>query len=222
MLPIMGGESSGPISVIVVDDDQLVRRALVDYLQIASDIKVAATFARPEAAIEFVRRNPVRVALVDVNMPSMDGVQATREIRTSRQSTRVLILTSLDDDAVVHDAMDAGASGFLLKNTSPEALVDAIRAVNRGIAVVSPGPMARMRKPAPRVKGGAVPSLSDRERKVLTQLCRGLSNAEIADVLHVSESSVKAHVTAIMTKLEVTSRLRAVVRAHELGLDANP
>lgn len=219
MLPAMDGDGVGQISVVIVDDDQLVRRALVEYLQIAPDVKVMATFAKPEAAIEFIRRNAVQVALVDVNMPGMNGVQATREIRTSRPGTRVLILTSLDEDAVVHDALDVGASGFLLKNTSPEALADAIRAVNRGIAVVSPGPMARIRRPVPRAKG-PMPSLSGRERAVLEQLCRGLSNSEIADVLHISESAVKAHVTTLMTKLEVTSRLRAVVRAHELGLDS--
>lgn len=219
MLRPMDGGGVGQISVVIVDDDQLVRRALVEYLQIAPDIKVMATFAKPEAAIEFIRRNAVQVALVDVNMPGMNGVQATREIRASRPGTRVLILTSLDEDAVVHDALDVGASGILLKNTSPEALADAIRAVNRGIAVVSPGPMARIRRPVPRTKG-PVPSLSGRERAVLEQLCRGFSNSEIADVLHISESAVKSHITTLMTKLEVTSRLRAVVRAHELGLDS--
>lgn len=206
------------INVIVIDDDQLVRRALVDYLRIASDIKVMGTFPKAEAAIEFVRRNSVQVALVDIHMPGINGVQATREIR-STSDTKVLILTSFDDDSAVHAALDAGASGFLLKSTSPEALADSIRAVWRGLSVISPGPMSRIRAPrTPRSKT-PVPALSDREREVLVQLCRGFSNAEIGEVLRISESSVKGHVTAVMQKLGVTSRLRAVVRAHELGFD---
>lgn len=206
------------ITVVLVDDDQLVRRALVDFLKIAPDIRVLATFNKAEGAIDFVRRNPVDVAIVDIHMPGLNGVEATRKIKTSRSETKVLILTSFDEDVALHGTLDAGASGFLLKSTSPEALVDAVRAVHRGVAVVSPGPMARIRKPLARPDLPA-PDLSDREKEVLSQLCRGFSNAEIAEVLLISESSVKTHVTAVMQALGVSSRLRAVVRAHELGFD---
>lgn len=211
--------SNENISVIIVDDDQLVRHALVSFLKIAPDIKVMATFSRPEAGIEFLRRNPVNVALVDIHMPTMNGIQATKEIKATSPGTKVLILTSFDQDSVIQGALDAGAAGFLLKSTSPEALADAVRAVKRGLSVVSAGPMSRLRAAAPTRVESSVPELSEREREVLSLLCKGFSNLEIANDLMISESSVKSHVTALMHKLGVNSRLRAVVRAHELGFD---
>ncbi|PID97176.1 MAG: DNA-binding response regulator [Actinomycetales bacterium] len=207
-------------NVVIIDDDQLVRRAIVDYLRIATDIRVLATFPKAEGGIEFTRRNPVHVALVDIHMPGLNGIQTTKEIKATNPDTQVLILTSFDEDVALHGALDAGASGFLLKSTSPEALVDAVRAVRRGISVISGSPMSRLRNtPQAKPPEGEVPSLTQREQDVLALLCRGFSNNEIARDLSLSESSVKSHVTSIMQRLGVNSRLRAVVRAHELGFD---
>ena len=158
---------------------------------------------------------------MDVRMPKLDGIQATQALRSTVPNIKILVITSFDEDGAVRDALSAGANGFLLKDTSPTGLVDAIRAVMQGTSVVSPGPITslllqdkRRARPVPAPELG----LSPRELQILRLLCAAYSNTEIAEELFVSESTVKTHVSGIMTKMQVPSRLKAVVRAYELGL----
>jgi len=214
--------AEGPIRVIVVDDDGIVRDALVAFAQASPDLEVVGAYQNGAEAVAAVDADPVDVVLMDIRMPVMDGITAAERIRRTHEHTRVLLLTSFDEDNYMVEALGAGASGFLLKDASPRAVVDAVRAVREGTTVISPEPLGRLlrgrsdrtpeRRPPPHV------DLSARELEILRLLCRALSNSEIADLLHVSESTVKSHVSAIMNKLLVTSRLKAVVRAYEWGL----
>ena len=210
---------SRPIRVLVVDDDDMVRRAIHDYLRIAPDIQVAAVCAGGAEALAFLAGASVDVTLMDVHMHGMDGIAATRAVVAANPAGKVVMLTSHVDDAIVQGAMDAGASGFLMKNIPPEGLVDAVRGVHRGVWVMSDAPMRHVRDAAVGRSPEAPPELNERELEVLRQLCRGSSNGEIARELFMSESSVKGYVTSVLRALCVTTRLRAVVRAHELGLD---
>lgn len=217
---MVGGTRPGRrISVLVVDDDAMVQAAIQDYLRIAPDIDVVGVCSSGAKAVEALRRTPADVVLMDVHMPQMDGVAATRAALAAAPDARVIILTSHVDDAIVGGAMAAGASGFLMKSVSPEALVDAVRAVSRGMWIASEVPMRHVRSAAPDRPAQPAPELSERELAVLRHLCAGLGNAEIARTLFMSESSVKGYVTSVLRKLKVTTRLKAVVRAHELGLD---
>jgi DNA-binding NarL/FixJ family response regulator len=214
--------AEGPIRVIVVDDDGIVRDALVAFAQASPDLEVVGAYQNGAEAVAAVDADPVDVVLMDIRMPVMDGITAAERIRRTHEHTRVLLLTSFDEDNYMVEALGAGASGFLLKDASPRAVVDAVRAVREGTTVISPEPLGRLlrgrsdrtpeRLPPPHV------DLSARELEILRLLCRALSNSEIANLLHVSESTVKSHVSAIMNKLLVTSRLKAVVRAYEWGL----
>ena len=214
--------AEGPIRVIVVDDDGIVRDALVAFAQASPDLEVVGAYQNGAEAVAAVDADPVDVVLMDIRMPVMDGITAAERIRRTHEHTRVLLLTSFDEDNYMVEALGAGASGFLLKDASPRAVVDAVRAVREGTTVISPEPLGRLlrgrsdrtpeRLPPPHVDLGA------RELEILRVLCRALSNSEIANLLHVSESTVKSHVSAIMNKLLVTSRLKAVVRAYEWGL----
>lgn len=218
--------SRSPIKVIVVDDDGITRSALAAYAEASSDIEVVGTYENGEQAVAAVASQPVDVVLMDIRMPVMDGITAARQIRADSGRTRVLLLTSFDEDQYMMNALQAGASGFLLKDASPKALVDAVHAVHEGTAVISPEPLARMVRgqagaPIPLRSKAAVPphvELSEAEIRILRLLCQAHSNAEIAETLHIAESTVKTHVSAIMAKLLVNSRLKAVVRAYEWGL----
>lgn len=211
------------IRVIIVDDDAIVRSALVAYAGASDDIDVVGSFENGADALASLSSLDVDVVLMDVRMPVMDGITATERIRAAAKHIRVLLLTSFDEDTYMVDALRAGASSFLLKDTSPKALVDAVHAVHEGTTVISPEPLGRLvrdrapsRPPAP-----ATPlkvELSGRELDILRLLCEAHSNSEIAELLFLSESTVKSHVSAIMGKLLVKSRLQAVVRAYEWGL----
>lgn len=210
-----------PVTVAIVDDDALVRAALVAYLATTDDFEVKHEINNGAEAVTTITRNPVDIVVMDVRMPKLDGIQATAALRRTLPDVKVLVITSFDEDGAVRDALRAGANGFLLKDTSPAGLIEALRAVMQGTSVVSPGPITSLLlndKRAARPRSAPELGLSPRELEILRLLCAAYSNTEIAEELFVSESTVKTHVSAIMTKMGVQSRLKAVVRAYELGL----
>lgn len=209
------------VRVAIVDDDAMVRAALRAYLSPADEFTVCHEFGNGAEAVAGLKEDPVDVVIMDVRMPRMSGIEATAAMRGLFPDLKILVITSFDEDDVVRDALAAGANGFLLKDTSPAAMVDALRAVLQGTSVVSPGPITSLllgepgpRRPQPASELG----LSPRELEILRLLCAAYSNTEIAGELFLSESTVKTHVSAIMMKMQVPSRLKAVVRAYELGL----
>lgn len=210
-----------PVTVAIVDDDAIVRSALISYLAAADGFDVRLECTDGEDAVARITADPVDVVIMDVRMPRLDGIGATARLRSLMPDVKILVITSFDEDDAVREALAAGANGFLLKDTSPSALIDAIRAVMQGSAVVSPGPITSLLlRGGPLVPPAPPPELglSPRELQILQLLCAAYSNTEIAQELVVSESTVKTHVSAIMTKMRVPSRLKAVVRAYELGL----
>ncbi|MFV0451952.1 MAG: response regulator [Propioniciclava sp.] len=209
-----------PVTVAIVDDDAIVRSALASYLE-AGGFDVVHQATNGHEALAAITREPVDVVIMDVRMPKMDGIRTTAELRRRVPRTKIIVITSFDEDEAVRDALSSGASGFLLKDTSPGGLADAVRTVMRGSSVVSPGPITRLVQVVPTRRPNVAPAevgLSPREVQILQLLCEAHTNTEIAAALCLSESTVKSHMSAIMTKLQVSSRLKAVVRAHELGL----
>lgn len=210
--------TSARIAVAIVDDDPLVRSAVSSFLATDPDIDVVAQGADGREAVSIVASHHVDVLLMDVNMPHLDGVAATAEVRRESPHTRVLLLTALDTDNTVRAGISAGASGYLLKDSSVQAIVEGVRSVHRGNVVMSQIPANRLlTPPATPVKRPELP-LSSREVEVLELLCQGLSNDEIASAMMLSESTIKTHVSAVISKLGVSSRLKAVARAHQLGI----
>ncbi|MCZ4520360.1 response regulator transcription factor [Rhodococcus ruber] len=212
-----------PITVVVVDDQELMRMGLNMVLEAQDDIEVVGEASDGAGAIEAVRRLSPAVVLMDVRMPGVDGVSATRTITESGSDTRVLVMTTFDLDEHVLGALRAGASGFLLKDTPPEDLVSAIRSVAAGDAVVSPKVTKRLlsrfvAQSVSTTDASVLDALTGREREVLVHLATGLSNAEIAAVLHLSEATIKTHIGRILTKLDIRDRVQAVVLAYETGL----
>jgi DNA-binding NarL/FixJ family response regulator len=220
------------IRVVVVDDQALVRAGFCMILDGEDDIEVVAEAGDGQEAVAVVTRFRPDVVLMDVRMPTMDGIEATRRIvgdteHAGERSVRVVILTTFDVDEYVYEALRAGASGFLLKDTPPEDLATAVRVVAAGDALLAPSITRRIiedyaRRPsratATAAAEPALGTLTEREHEVLAQLARGLSNQEIADALHVSETTVKTHVGRILTKLDLRDRVQAVVLAYESGL----
>jgi DNA-binding NarL/FixJ family response regulator len=216
------------IRVLLVDDQDLVRAGFAMVLGSQPDLTVVGEAADGAAAVRLARECPADVMVMDVRMPGLDGVAATREICQATERPRVLILTTFDLDEYAFAALRAGASGFLLKSAPPEELLYAIRSVHNGDSVVAPSTTRRLigrflpHLPAP----GDLPDrqglaeLTAREREVLAQVGSGLSNAEIAALLHISEATVKTHVGHIMAKLGLRDRIQAVVYAYETGLIA--
>jgi DNA-binding NarL/FixJ family response regulator len=216
------------IRVLLVDDQALVRAGFAMVLGSQPDLTVVGEAADGAAAIRLARECPADVVVMDVRMPGLDGVAATREICQAGERPRVLILTTFDLDEYAFAALRAGASGFLLKSAPPEELLYAIRSVHDGDSVVAPSTTRRLigrfmpHLPAP----GGLPDqqglaeLTVREREVLAQVGSGLSNAEIAALLHISEATVKTHVGHIMAKLSLRDRIQAVVYVYETGLIA--
>ncbi|WP_117210130.1 response regulator [Allorhizocola rhizosphaerae] len=210
------------IRVLITDDQALVRTGFRMILQNAGDMAVVGEAGDGGAAVAQVREHEPDVVLMDVRMPMMDGVEATRRIVALGLATRVLVLTTFDLDEYVYAALRAGASGFLLKDTLAPDLLSAIRAVSRGDAIVAPSVTRRLLErhvgtgpsgPDPRLT-----TLTEREREVLGLIARGLSNAEIAARLYLSEGTVKTHVSRILAKLGLRDRVQAVVYAYESGL----
>jgi len=212
------------ISVLIADDQALVRGGFHSILAGQDDIEVVGETEDGNETVEAVERLRPDVVLMDIRMPGIDGIEATRRIVARRISTRVLVLTTFDIDDYVYEAMKAGASGFLLKTAPPRQLADAVRTVAAGDALLAPSVTRRLveqfvRRPPP---GACVPlgleDLTDRELEVLKLLARALSNAEIAAELVVSEATVKSHVNRILGKLNVRDRAQAIVLAYETGL----
>ncbi|MEV5569620.1 response regulator transcription factor [Spirillospora sp. NPDC052269] len=218
-----------PIRVLLVDDQELVRAGFTMVLDAQPDIEVVGEAGDGATAVEAVRAapadSPVEVVLMDVRMPRMDGIEATRRI-VAAGGPKVIILTTFDLDEYAFAAIKAGASGFMLKDAGPAQLVEAIRAVRSGDAVVAPSTTKRLldRFALHLPDGGqdkaaeALAALTDRETEVLHLVARGMSNAEIAERLYVSEATVKTHMGRILMKLGLRDRVQAVVFAYETGL----
>jgi DNA-binding NarL/FixJ family response regulator len=210
------------IRVLLADDQELVRAGFRMILETQADIRVVGEAADGVEAVAATRRLQPDVVLMDIRMPNLDGLHATRQVVAARSGSRVVILTTFDLDEYVYQALTAGASGFLLKNAPPEQLIGAVRVVAAGDALLSPSITRRVieqfaQLPPP---GGsdALAGLTERERQVLQLIARGLSNAEIAAELFVSEATVKSHVAHLLAKLQLRDRVQAVVLAYESGL----
>ena len=209
------------IRVAIADDQALVRAGFRMIVEAQPDMQVAGEAADGQDAIDLVRREKPNVVLMDIRMPRMDGLEATRQIVGM---TRVVILTTYELDEYVFDALSAGASGFLLKAAPPEDLIRAIREVASGDALLAPSVTRRLieefaKRPVP--SGGRpkeLDRLTEREVEVLREVARGLTNAEIAARLHVAETTVKTHVAHVLDKLELRDRVQAVILAYEAGL----
>ncbi|HEY8813483.1 MAG TPA: response regulator transcription factor [Candidatus Dormibacteraeota bacterium] len=210
------------IRVLIADDQAMVRAGLRLILESRPDMEVVAEAADGEAAVAAARRLSPDVVLMDVRMPRLDGIEATRLIISELRSTRVLILTTFDVDEYVFKALQAGASGFLLKESSPEQLISAIQLVAGGDALVMPSRTRRLieahYRPSGVARPAAIKTLTTREAEVLIEVAGGLDNSAIGKKLHVSEATVRTHVTHILSKLEARSRVQAVVMAYESGL----
>ena len=209
------------IRVAIVDDQAMVRAGFRMIVESQSDMKVAGEAADGQEAIDLVGREKPDVVLMDVRMPRLDGIAATRQIVSA---TRVVILTTFELDEYVFDALAAGASAFLLKAAPPEDLIKAIRVVAQGDALLAPSVTKRLieefaKRPEPaNKKPKELQTLTDREQEVLKEVARGLTNAEIATKLHVSETTVKTHVAHMLDKLGLRDRVQAVILAYEAGL----
>jgi DNA-binding NarL/FixJ family response regulator len=209
------------IRVLIADDQPLVRSGLRTILEDEDDIEVVAEAVDGLHAVELAERRRPDVVLMDIHMPRLDGIAATARLTAS--PTQVLVLTTFDLDEYVFGALRAGAAGFLLKDAQPETLVEAIRTVARGHGVIAPEVTRRLiahfaetaSQPADTT---ALAELSDRERDVMLQLARGHSNAEIARRLEIEETTVKTHVSHLLGKLSLHSRVQAVILAYETGL----
>jgi DNA-binding NarL/FixJ family response regulator len=213
------------IRVLLVDDQELVRTGFRMILDAEPDIDIVGEAGDGAAAIAASTELHPDVVLMDIRMPGVDGIEATRQIcRNHRDDDpRVLILTTFDIDDYVYEALRAGASGFLLKDAPADDLVDGVRIVAAGDALLAPSVTRRLiaeftARPAADSEAPALDELTERELEVLAQLARGLSNAEMAEALFVSETTVKTHVSHILTKLELRDRVQAVVVAYESGL----
>ncbi|UFU08219.1 response regulator [Ruania halotolerans] len=228
------------IRVALVDDQALVRSGFAMVLSVEEDVEVIGQAADGAAAVDLVRSVPTDVVLMDVQMPGTDGIEATRQI-VAEDLARVIILTTFDREDYLFAALEAGASGFLLKNADPDELVAAIRAVSGGHALLAPemtvkvisrlvsGSAARIEStPAPgmdrttRTVNEPFEPLTPRELDVLVLVAEGMSNAEIAGELFVGESTVKTHVSHVLAKIGARDRVQAVVYAHRAGLVARP
>jgi DNA-binding NarL/FixJ family response regulator len=207
---------------VLADDQELVRAGFRMILETQADIVVVGEAGDGAEAVAATRRLQPDVVLMDIRMPNLDGLQATRQIVAAGSRSRVLILTTFDLDEYVYQAMAAGASGFLLKNAPPEQLISAVKVVAAGEGLLSPSITRRVieqfaRLPPP---GGTntLKGVTEREREVLKLIARGLSNAEIAAELFVSDTTVKSHVAHLLAKLQLRDRVQAVVLAYESGL----
>lgn len=220
------GTHEDRIAVLLVDDQELIRYGLRLVLEAQPDIAVVGEASDGAEAVRAAQRLRPDVVLMDVRMPGVDGIEATRQLTAALPDTRILVLTTYDLDEFAFGALRAGAAGFLLKNTRPDELVAAVRAVTTGDAVVSPRITAKLidiamphiAPPDAPASDSALDALSPRERDVFRCVGQGLTNAEIAEALHLSESTVKAHFGRILVKLDLANRVQAVIRAYELGV----
>jgi DNA-binding NarL/FixJ family response regulator len=210
------------ISVLVADDQAMVRAGFRMLLAGEEDIEVVAEASNGAEAVEKAGRFHPTIVLMDIRMPELDGLQATRRILAADRAARILILTTFDLDEYIYEGLSAGASGFVLKDDPPEQLIAAIRTVAAGDALLSPTVTKRVierfaRVPRPEPPKG-LDELTAREREILRLIAHGLSNGEIAQGLYISETTVKTHVTHILQKLGLRDRVQAVVLAYQSGL----
>jgi DNA-binding NarL/FixJ family response regulator len=212
------------IRVLLVDDDELMRAGLRAILSSDQSIRVVGEASSGRAAISAVRAYAPDLVLMDVRMPDLDGIAATREVLAASPDLKVVILTTFEEDEYIFGALSAGASGFLLKRTRPEELLRAIHTVAAGDSLLSPSVtrividrMTRLPTPDERPRE-LLEELTTREREVLELIARGLSNSEIADTLVIEESTVKTHLKRILMKLSLRDRIQAVIFAYESGL----
>jgi DNA-binding NarL/FixJ family response regulator len=209
------------IRVAIADDQAMVRTGFRMIVQSQPDMQVVGEAQDGREAVDLIRKERPDVVLMDIRMPNLDGIAATRQVS---DSTRVVILTTFELDEYVFDALAAGASAFLLKAAPPEDLIMAIRVVAQGDALLAPSVTKKLieefakRPERTSNKSKQLQSLTDREREVMQEVARGLTNAEIASRLHVSETTVKTHVAHLLGKLELRDRVQAVILAYESGL----
>ncbi|MGR6966423.1 response regulator [Geodermatophilus sp. URMC 61] len=211
-----------PLRAVVADDHALVRSGVVGVLE-GGGLEVVGEASDGHEAVEQALQHRPDVVVMDVRMPRMDGIEGTRRLRRLAEPPQVLVLTTFDLDEYVFRALEAGAAGFLLKDAAPDRLVDAVRVVATGEALLAPVVTRRLierylQAPAPVAGPDPAADLSPREREVWQLVAQGLSNTEIAAALVVTEATVKAHVTRLLAKLGVRDRVQAVVRAYESGL----
>jgi DNA-binding NarL/FixJ family response regulator len=212
------------LRVVLVDDQSMVRTGFRMILEAEDDIEVVGEADDGAHAITVTRQLRPDVVLMDVQMPRMDGIEATRQIvQADGVSSRVLVLTTFERDEYVFGALRAGASGFLLKNAPPEELVHAVRVVSTGDALLAPSVTRRIiedysRRAAPQPRDASIDRLTERELEVLRLLATGKSNAELAALLFVGEGTIKTHVSSVLSKLGLRDRVQAVVYAYETGL----
>ncbi|GHH68498.1 DNA-binding response regulator [Streptosporangium violaceochromogenes] len=210
-----------PIRVLIVDDHALIRRSLEMALTAEADIEVVGEASDGQEAVELADRLTPDVVLMDVRMPRRSGIEATREIKTSVPSTRIIMLTVSDEEEDLFEAIKAGATGYLLKNVQLDEVPEAVRGVHEGQSLINPAMAAKLisefanmsRKEAERPPQVPVPRLTDREMEVLRLVAKGMNNREIAKQLFISENTVKNHVRNILDKLQLHSRMEAVVYA---------
>lgn len=213
------------IRILLVDDQRLMREGLRILLELEPDLKVVGEASDGQAALGTYARLQPDVVLMDVRMPGMDGVEATRRVREHWPQARVIILTTFDDDEYVFEGLRAGALGYLLKDVSGADLAKAVRTVAAGGALIDPtvtrkvvAEFVRASPPARSISAGLAEPLSDREQEILRLVGQGLSNREVADRLSLAEGTVKNYVTTILQKLGTRDRTQAALRARELGL----
>jgi DNA-binding NarL/FixJ family response regulator len=211
------------VRVLIVDDDDLMRAGLKSVLASDDSVQVVGEAGDGREAVSSTRASKPDVVLMDVRMPDLDGIAATRELLAAAPDVRVVMLTTFEEDDYIFGALNAGASGFLLKRTRPEELIAAIHTVADGDSLLSPSVTRRVidrmaRQPAPHASSAKLQSLTPREREVLELVARGLSNTEIAAAFVIEESTVKTHVKRILGKLGLRDRVQAVIFAYESGL----
>jgi DNA-binding NarL/FixJ family response regulator len=213
-----------PVRVLIVDDDDLMRAGLKSVLASDESVHVVGEVGDGREAVQSTRNHKPDVVLMDIRMPGLDGIAATREVLAASRGVKVVMLTTFEDDDYIFGALNAGASGFLLKRTRPEELIAAIHTIASGDALLSPSVTRRVidrmagDPPVEVAPNRRLDSLTPREREVLELVAQGLSNGEIARALFVEESTVKSHVKRILMKLRLRDRVQAVIFAYESGV----
>ena len=215
------------VRVILADDQPLIRAGLRMLIEQTPDINVAGEAGTGAEAVQLVRDADPDVVVMDIRMPGMDGIEATQMITSGDTSTRVLMLTTFDDDDYVYGALRAGASGFLVKDLALEDILTAIRVVAAGDAIIAPGVTRRLiaqfaGQPGPGRKPRELTGITDREREVLRLVGQGKSNAEIATALYITAGTAKTHVARLLAKLDARDRVQLVITAYETGLVSAP
>jgi DNA-binding NarL/FixJ family response regulator len=211
------------VRVLLVDDDDLMRAGLRSVLSSDDGIEVVGEAGDGRAALDEIRKLRPDLVLMDIRMPELDGISATREVLAAEPELKVVVLTTFEEDDYIFEALSAGASGFLLKRTKPEELIAAIHTVADGDSLLSPSVTRRVidrmaGQPAAALSGAQLEALTPREREVLELVGRGLSNQEIAEAFFIEESTVKTHVKRILMKLGLRDRVQAVILAYETGV----